>query len=91
VEELKDNLLNLVNISSLNTNETILTNIRHVEALRHTEEALNRVLENVDNPITSDFLAMDIKQALHYLGEIVGEVTTDDLLDNIFSKFCIGK
>lgn len=91
VEELKDNLLNLVNISSLNTNETILTNIRHVEALRQTEEALNRVLENVDNPITSDFLAMDIKQALHYLGEIVGEVTTDDLLDNIFSKFCIGK
>jgi tRNA modification GTPase len=91
VEELKENLLHLVNISSLNTNETILTNIRHVEALRHTEEALNRVLENVDNPITSDFLAMDIKQALHYLGEIVGEVTTDDLLDNIFSKFCIGK
>lgn len=91
VEELKENLLNLVNISSLNTNETILTNIRHVEALRHTEDALNRVLENVDNPITSDFLAMDIKQALHYLGEIVGEVTTDDLLDNIFSKFCIGK
>lgn len=91
VEELKANLLHLVNISSLNTNETILTNIRHVEALRQTEEALNRVLENVDNPITSDFLAMDIKQALHYLGEIVGEVTTDDLLDNIFSKFCIGK
>jgi tRNA modification GTPase len=91
VEELKENLLHLVNISSLNTNETILTNIRHVEALRHTEEALNRVLMNVDNPITSDFLAMDIKQALHYLGEIVGEVTTDDLLDNIFSKFCIGK
>lgn len=91
VEELKENLLHLVNIKALNTNETILTNIRHVEALRHTEEALNRVLENVDNPITSDFLAMDIKQALHYLGEIVGEVTTDDLLDNIFSKFCIGK
>jgi tRNA modification GTPase len=91
VEDLKENLLHLVNVSSLNTNETILTNIRHVEALRHTEEALNRVLENVDNPITSDFLAMDIKQALHYLGEIVGEVTTDDLLDNIFSKFCIGK
>lgn len=91
VEELKENLLNLVNISSLNTNETILTNIRHVEALRQTETSLNRVLENVDNPITSDFLAMDIKQALHYLGEIVGEVTTDDLLDNIFSKFCIGK
>jgi len=91
VDELKDSLLETVNIKNLNTNETILTNIRHVEALKNTEAALNRVLENVDNPITSDFLAMDIKQALHYLGEIVGEVTTDDLLDNIFSKFCIGK
>lgn len=91
VDELKDSLLETVNIKNLNTNETILTNIRHVEALKNTETALNRVLENVDNPITSDFLAMDIKQALHYLGEIVGEVTTDDLLDNIFSKFCIGK
>ncbi|MBC7654202.1 MAG: tRNA uridine-5-carboxymethylaminomethyl(34) synthesis GTPase MnmE, partial [Oligoflexus sp.] len=48
-------------------------------------------LNGIDNPITSDFLALDIKQALHYLGEIVGTVTTDDLLDNIFSKFCIGK
>jgi len=91
VEALKDSLLETVNLKNINTNETILTNIRHVEALKHTEEALNRVLMNVDNPITSDFLAMDIKQALHYLGEIVGEVTTDDLLENIFSKFCIGK
>jgi tRNA modification GTPase len=48
-------------------------------------------LANVDNPVTSDFLAMDIKQALHYLGEITGTVTTDDLLENIFTKFCIGK
>jgi tRNA modification GTPase len=91
VEELKNSLLETVNLKNINTNETILTNIRHVEALKNTEEALNRVLANVDNPITSDFLAMDIKQALHYLGEIVGEVTTDDLLENIFSKFCIGK
>ncbi len=91
VEELKDNLIKVVNLSTLNTNETVLTNIRHVEALRNTQSALNRVLENVDNPVTSDFLALDIKQALHYLGEIVGTVTTDDLLDNIFSKFCIGK
>ena len=52
---------------------------------------LFNVLNNIDNPVTSDFLAMDIKQALHYLGEITGEVTTDDLLENIFTKFCIGK
>jgi tRNA modification GTPase len=49
------------------------------------------VLRGIDNQISGDFLAMDIRQALHYLGEITGEITTDDLLGNIFSKFCIGK
>jgi tRNA modification GTPase len=49
------------------------------------------VLNGIDNPITSDFLAIDIKQALQHLGEITGSISTDDLLDNIFSKFCIGK
>ncbi len=91
VEELKTALLDKVNLHHINTSETLVTNIRHVEALQHTEQALHRVLQNIDNPVTSDFLAMDIKQALHYLGEITGMVTTDDLLENIFSKFCIGK
>jgi len=91
IDELKDTLLEQVNLHHINTSETLVTNVRHVEALKQTENALNRVLENVDNPVTSDFLAMDIKQALHYLGEITGTVTTDDLLDNIFTKFCIGK
>jgi tRNA modification GTPase len=91
VEELKIKLLEKVNLSHINTSETLVTNIRHVEALKQTENALQRVLNNIDNPVTSDFLAMDIKQALHYLGEITGQVTTDDLLENIFTKFCIGK
>lgn len=91
IEELKSTLLEQVNLHHINTSETLVTNIRHVEALKQTENALNRVLENADNPVTSDFLAMDIKQALHYLGEITGTVTTDDLLENIFTKFCIGK
>jgi tRNA modification GTPase len=91
VEELKANLLEKVNLHHINTSETLVTNIRHVEALKQTEASLERVLSNIDNPVTSDFLAMDIKQALHYLGEITGEVTTDDLLENIFTKFCIGK
>jgi tRNA modification GTPase len=88
---LEDALLDAVNLNLLNSDEVIISNIRHLEALQKTEEALNRVLDGIDNPVTSDFLALDIKQALHYLGEIVGIVTTDDLLDNIFSKFCIGK
>lgn len=91
VEELKTKLLEKVNLHSINTAETLVTNIRHVEALKNTENALANVLNNIDNPVTSDFLAMDIKQALYYLGEITGQVTTDDLLENIFSKFCIGK
>jgi len=91
IDELKITLLEQVNLHHINTSETLVTNIRHVEALKQTENALQRVLENVDNPVTSDFLAMDIKQALHYLGEITGTVTTDDLLENIFTKFCIGK
>ncbi|MDQ7947392.1 MAG: tRNA uridine-5-carboxymethylaminomethyl(34) synthesis GTPase MnmE [Pedobacter sp.] len=91
VEELKTSLLEKVNLHHINTSETLVSNIRHVEALKNTETALHKVLDNIDNPVTSDFLAMDIKQALHYLGEITGTVTTDDLLENIFSKFCIGK
>ena len=91
IDELKDELLNQVNLSNINTDDVMVTNIRHVEALQHTQEALEKVLYGIDNPITSDFLAMDIRQALHHLGEITGTVTTDDLLENIFSKFCIGK
>ncbi|SOD18917.1 tRNA uridine-5-carboxymethylaminomethyl(34) synthesis GTPase MnmE [Pedobacter xixiisoli] len=91
MDVLEATLLEKVNLSNVNTSETLVTNIRHVEALKQTQNSLNSVLENIYNPITSDFLAMDIKQALHYLGEITGTVTTDDLLENIFTKFCIGK
>ncbi|WP_407429793.1 tRNA uridine-5-carboxymethylaminomethyl(34) synthesis GTPase MnmE [Arcticibacter sp.] len=91
IDELKEEILRKVNLHKINNDDVIVSNIRHVEALQKTEEALERVLYGLDNPVTSDFLAMDIKQALYYLGEITGAVTTDDLLDNIFSKFCIGK
>jgi tRNA modification GTPase len=90
IDELKNAVYRAAIKSQLNDDETLVTNIRHLEALQKTEEALIRVLNGMDS-VTSDFLAMDIKQALHYLGEITGAVTTDDLLENIFSKFCIGK
>ena len=91
IDELKEEILRKVNLHNISTDDVLVTNIRHVEALQHTQDSLERVLYGIDNPVTSDFLAMDIKQALHYLGEITGTVTTDDLLDNIFSKFFIGK
>ncbi|MDB5117479.1 MAG: mnmE [Mucilaginibacter sp.] len=90
IDELKAKIYHSAVKDQLDGNETLVTNIRHLEALQKTEEALARVLNGIDS-VTSDFLSMDIKQALHYLGEITGAVTTDDLLENIFSKFCIGK
>ena len=90
IDELKHKIYNAAVKDRLTGHETLVTNIRHLEALQKTEESLSRVLSGIDS-VTSDFLSMDIKQALHYLGEITGAVTTDDLLENIFSKFCIGK
>lgn len=90
IDELKQKIYASAIKENLTGHETLVTNIRHLEALQKTEEALIRVLDGIDT-VTSDFLSMDIKQALHYLGEITGAVTTDDLLENIFSKFCIGK
>jgi tRNA modification GTPase len=91
IDELKHKIYAAAVKHQLNGDETLVTNVRHLEALQKTEAALIRLLNGIDVQVTSDFLAMDIKQALHYLGEITGAVTTDDLLDNIFSKFCIGK
>lgn len=91
VEELKQLIYESAVGDKLSDSHTMVTNIRHVEALQRTRTALDSVMNGLDNPVTSDFLAMDIKQALYYLGEITGQVTTDDLLENIFSKFCIGK
>ncbi|MGZ3756159.1 MAG: hypothetical protein ACXVJE_13295 [Mucilaginibacter sp.] len=90
IDDLKHKIYSAAIKDHLSGNEILVTNIRHLEALQKTEESLSRVLNGIDT-VTSDFLSMDIKQALHYLGEITGAVTTDDLLENIFSKFCIGK
>ncbi|MEP2772220.1 MAG: tRNA uridine-5-carboxymethylaminomethyl(34) synthesis GTPase MnmE [Fulvivirga sp.] len=91
LDALKDRILEVVNLDNFKTGDTIVTNIRHYDNLLKTRNALQDVLNGLGNNITGDFLAMDIRQSLHYLGEITGEITTDDLLANIFSKFCIGK
>ncbi|MEJ7647099.1 MAG: tRNA uridine-5-carboxymethylaminomethyl(34) synthesis GTPase MnmE [Chryseolinea sp.] len=91
IDTLKERLLSLFHIDSVKTGDVVVTNLRHYQNLTHTNDALNRVLSGMATEVTGDFLAMDIRQALHYLGEITGAITTDDLLDNIFSKFCIGK
>lgn len=91
IEKIKDQLYDFVKNGALQNTDAIVTNARHYEALSKANESLLKVLEGLDVNITGDFLAMDIRQALHQLGIITGEITTDDLLDNIFSKFCIGK
>jgi tRNA modification GTPase len=91
MQKLENELVKLVDIAALESGQSIVSNLRHAEALQNAATALEKVLNGIDNPITSDFLAMDIKQALQHLGEITGSISTDDLLDNIFSKFCIGK
>ncbi|MFD1553220.1 tRNA uridine-5-carboxymethylaminomethyl(34) synthesis GTPase MnmE [Putridiphycobacter roseus] len=72
-------------------NQTIVTNIRHFEALTNSLDAINKVAEGLEMQIPGDLLAMDIRQSLHHLGEITGSVTNDELLGNIFANFCIGK
>jgi tRNA modification GTPase len=91
LDKLKDKILEIINLDTFSTGNTIVTNARHFESLQETKNALYQVLDGIDAQITNDFLAMDIRNSLHHLGEITGEITTDDLLANIFSKFCIGK
>jgi tRNA modification GTPase len=91
ITELKEEILSQFHIKEVKQGDVMVTNLRHYQNLLQTNESLTRVLEGMSNEVTGDFLAMDIRQSLHYLGEITGTITTDDLLDNIFSKFCIGK
>ena len=91
LKELEDAILDKVNARELNTDDTVVTNLRHHQELILTKESLQAVLKAIDSGISNDFVAQDIRHALHHLGLITGQITTDDLLENIFSKFCIGK
>ena len=84
-------LLSVVNLNALNQDDVIVTNARHYEALEKASESLQRAIDGLNTGITGDFLAQDIRETLHYLGEITGEITTDEVLGNIFKNFCIGK
>lgn len=91
IESLKKTLLSLSSAGELGKNDTIVTNNRHYDALLKSLESIQRVKEGMDMELSSDLMAIDIREALYHLGEITGSVSTDDLLGNIFSNFCIGK
>ncbi|HQX72311.1 MAG TPA: hypothetical protein PK298_05385 [Chitinophagaceae bacterium] len=73
------------------TENTIITNARHYHALKEVSRSLTDIKQGLDNKLPGDLLALDIRRCLYYLGEITGEITNEDQLDYIFSKFCIGK
>jgi tRNA modification GTPase len=91
IEYIKEKLYEMVISDPSMMDQTIVSNSRHYDALHKSYESLDAVLNGLASGITGDFIAMDIRQALHHLGEITGEISTDDLLDSIFSRFCIGK
>ena len=88
---LKERMVDAVLQGRVQTENTIITNARHYHALKEVQKSLTDIKNGLDNKLPGDLLALDIRRCLHYLGEITGEITNDDQLDYIFSKFCIGK
>ncbi|MCL2073031.1 MAG: tRNA uridine-5-carboxymethylaminomethyl(34) synthesis GTPase MnmE [Marinilabiliaceae bacterium] len=91
IDKLISNLLNSVNNSTIGVNETIVSNLRHYEALTNALISLKRVETEIINGTSGDLLSQDIREALHFIGSITGDIFTDDILENIFKNFCIGK
>ena len=90
-DQLEEMLFRSAQLPEVGENDVMVTNMRHYEVLLHAYESIDRVEEGLQQGISGDFLSQDIRECLHYLGEITGEITTDEVLGNIFSKFCIGK
>ena len=91
LNDLETALLNVVGLDQVSTNGTLVTNLRHYQQLLQTQETLEGVLNALQTGLTGDLIAQDLRYALHHLGEITGQISNDDLLKNIFGKFCIGK
>lgn len=91
INELQDMLVCAANIPSLSSNDIIVTNVRHYEALSRALESIRRVREGLSSSLSGDFISQDLRECIHHISDIVGEVTTDQVLGNIFEKFCIGK
>lgn len=88
---LKERMVSSVLRGDINTESTIVTNARHYHALKEVEKSLTDILEGLNNNLPGDLLALDIRRCLHFLSEITGDISNEDMLDYIFSKFCIGK
>ena len=91
IEKLKDDIY--FNGSELNVdeNEVLVTNLRHYEALVNARKALLKVKEGLVSGLSTEFVAQDLKDVLYHLGSITGEITSGEILKNVFGRFCIGK
>lgn len=91
IDSLQELLITAAAIPTIGENDIIVTNLRHYEALTQALDAIHRTKEGLNSGVTQDFLAQDIRECMFYLGEITGQISTDEILANIFSSFCIGK
>lgn len=91
IDALRRKLSAAAQVPEVGQNDVTVTNMRHYEALLHAHDAIRRVIDGLNSGISGDFLSQDLRECLNYLGEITGQITTDEVLGNIFSKFCIGK
>ncbi|MBT3210317.1 MAG: tRNA uridine-5-carboxymethylaminomethyl(34) synthesis GTPase MnmE [Bacteroidetes bacterium] len=91
IKQLLEKIIETQNLDALENNDVIVTNARHYEALVHSSKSIERVANGLNSNISSDFISQDIREVLHYLGEITGEIASQDILNNIFEQFCIGK
>ncbi len=91
IDRLKTLLLEAAQLPTLSQNDLIVTNARHYEALTHALESIHRVQEGLSTHLSGDFISQDLRECIFHLSDIVGDVTTDEVLGNIFRRFCIGK
>ncbi|HIR38417.1 MAG TPA: tRNA uridine-5-carboxymethylaminomethyl(34) synthesis GTPase MnmE [Candidatus Limisoma gallistercoris] len=91
VDRLEQMLVESAGIPENDPNAVVVTNARHYDALCHAQEAIRRAIDGLQSGLSGDFVSQDIRECMHYLGEITGEITTHEILGSIFSRFCIGK
>ena len=91
IHQLQKLLVKAAQLPEVQPGDVVVSNVRHYEALQNALKAIQRVKEGIQNEISGDFLSQDLRECMFFLGEITGEISNDEILGNIFSKFCIGK
>ena len=91
LDELESHLVEASALPDISQSDVIVTNARHYEALTHALDSIHRVQDGLQMQLSGDFVSQDLRECIHHLSDIVGEVSTDSVLQNIFKHFCIGK